>query len=178
MADRNLLIRVKTFRIACSSLALASWEFKAASPSGGFLCKARLHFCLNLLIWWDLSHPAASNFSKNFWCPLIAGSQLRSTSCGKFIECKTCSAVGRFTKSPLTNIMSKILTTAFFPPTWRLKGANSVCPNIQMWLSGSLCDRKLRIASRIGKSLCETCSLKVQSAQILMHPSASKKPLI
>ena len=179
IAARNRLIRVNIFRISCSSLALASWEFNSATASGVFVFMARLHFCPKPLMLRDLSHPAASNFWKKLWRPLSAGSQLRSTLCGKFIERKTCSAVARFTRSPLTNILSKILTTAFFSPTWsQNKGTKSFRLNMQMWLSGSLCDRKVRIASRIGKSLCATCSVTVQLAKILMHPSASKKPLI
>lgn len=108
MAERNNLIRVNMFRIACSSLALASWEFNSSTATGVFVFMARLHFAPKLLMLRDLSHPAASNFSKNFWCPLIAGSQPRSVLWGKSIDCRTCSAVARFTNSPLASMPSKM----------------------------------------------------------------------
>ena len=117
MADRNRLIRVNMFRIACSSLALASWEFNSSTASGVFVLMARLHFALKQWMLRDLSHPAASNFSNNFWCPLIAGSRPRSIVWGKSIDCRTCSAVARFTNSPLASMPSKMYSTEFFGAT-------------------------------------------------------------
>ena len=108
IAERNNLIRVNMFRIACSSFALASWEFNSWTATSVFVFMARLHFVPKLLMLRDLSHPAASNFSKNFWCPLIAGSQPRSVLWGKSIDCRTCSAVARFTNSPLASMPFKM----------------------------------------------------------------------